>query len=207
MIQSAVHGNAVAPGPVVPGAAAHCAVALALALQLACTSVRAPPASPRLPPAAAAEDASYDWHGLVTVPFGTAFAALYEGLHEVLQFRDATQGGATNTAQDALEGDECYRSNAPGPRFVGQVTTDYLWCFLHDHLERIAAVVRLPSADVPAVFERYCTRWLEHADDAERAATHCTGRDGALVFSARLQGTGPDSTTDLAIVVYEAPKH
>jgi hypothetical protein len=97
MIHGAVHGNAVAPGPVVPSAAAQCAVALSLALQSACTAVRPPPPTP--------------------------------------------------------------------------------------------------------------SRWLEHADDAERAATHCTGRDGALVFSARLQGTGPDSTTDLAIVVYEAHKH
>lgn len=201
--------GAVAPAAVAKGGVGKAALVLALALQWGCTSVQPPPPTATRPSVTPREDVSYDWHGLVQAPFGTAFAALSAGLHEVLLFHDAAPGSApaANTAPDSLGGDDCYRSNAPGPRFVGQVTTDYLWCFLHDHLERIEAVVRLPAADAPAAFARHCARWLEHTDAAERTATHCAGRDGTLAFSARLLEPDPDSATELAIVVYEAGEH
>jgi len=183
------------------------AIVLVLAAQVACTSVRPQATTLTRPPPTPAEDATADWHGLVPAPFGTQFAALHEGLHEVLLFRDATQGPAAPAAPDGLDGDECYRSNAAGLRFVGQVTTDYLWCFLHDHLDRIAAVVRWPTADAPAAFARHCAHWLEHADAVERNAARCAGRDGTLAFSARLHEPGPDGATEMAIVVYAAEEH
>jgi hypothetical protein len=191
----------------VPRALVRGVFALALAVDMGCTPVRPPSATATLPPAAPVVDPSDDWHGLVPAAFGTAFAALHDGLHEVLLFRDAAPGAATNAAPDGLDGDECYRSNAPGPRFVGRVTTDYLWCFRHDRLERVAAVVRLPTAEAPDAFARHCARWLEHADDAERTAMRCAGRDGPLAFSAQLLDAGPDSATELAIVVYATEEH
>jgi hypothetical protein len=179
---------------------------LVLAVPVACAPVRPPPPALAQRPPPPAEDGSSDWHGLVPAPFGTEFAALHAGLHEVLLFREAAAGAAAAGSPDGLDGDECYRSNAAGPRFVGQVTTDYLWCFLHDHLDRIAAVVRLPSADAPDSFARHCARWLEHAAETQRTAVRCAGRDGTLAFSARLLD-GPDGAAELAIVVYAAEEH
>jgi hypothetical protein len=179
-------------------------IALAFAVQSACTPLRPAVTEARPPNPAPAVDVSYDWRVLVPAPLGTDFAALQAGLHEVLLFHDVAPGAA---AADGLEADDCYRANAAGPRFVGRATTDFLWCFRHDRLERIAAVVRLPSVDAPTAFARYCAAWLEHAAEASLSPTHCAARDGAEAFSADLQGTESASATDLAIVVYQAGEH
>jgi hypothetical protein len=201
VIHAGVRARALAPGAA-PGAAPLLLVALA-----ACAPVR-PQAPTTAPPSAPpAADASYDWHSLVPTPLGTEFAALQSGLHEVLLFHDAAQGSAAGALPDALDADDCYRSNEVGPRFVGRTTTDYLWCFRHDRLERVAAVVRLPSADAPAAFARYCAAWLEHADDSQHSGSRCSGRDGNEAFSANLLEPGLNSATDLAIVVYQAEEH
>jgi hypothetical protein len=156
-----------------------------------------------LPSAAQPADESYDWRGLVPAPLGTEFASLHAGLHEVLSFHDAAAGAPP----DALEAYDCYRSNAAGPRFVGRATTDYLWCFQHDRLTRIAAVVRLPSTDAPAAFTRYCDAWIAHADEPDRSPEHCAGRDGELAFDAHLLAPGADSTSELTIAVYRPAEH
>jgi hypothetical protein len=73
------------------------AAALSAAVLCACVSSPAPPAtgahSPP-PPAVPTEtpDASYDWHVLILVPFGTLFKESPIALHDVMQFHDVGAG-------------------------------------------------------------------------------------------------------------------
>ena len=82
---------------------------------------------------------SYDWHGLLLVPFGTLLKDSPLALHEVLLFHDAARLGSGN------EDGDCYGIDAPPPQFAGRRPEDYRLCFDHDRLSRIEAFVQLPA--------------------------------------------------------------
>jgi hypothetical protein len=177
-------------------------LALSAAMLAALAACRAPapraaaPAAPaRAPAAQAADDAVYDWHGLLVAPFGSVLKDIPGGVHEVLLFRDNAHGGAADDA-------ECYSTDAPAPRFMGRTPDEYLLCFRHDRLSRIQAFVRLPADQAPAALAAACAAWLRHAAPGGEPhdAGGCDGRDGrdgTIHFSGRLgDETGLSVTLD-----------
>jgi hypothetical protein len=136
--------------------------------------------SPSVPPHAPPRDASYDWHGLMILPFGTLLKDSPLALHEVLLFQDAAQGGA-----DALHQD-CYAIAGEPPPFVGHRPDEYLLCFSHDRLIRIDASVRLAGESAGALFAAACAQWRGTQAPGEQTPDSCEGRDGMTRFSARL---------------------
>jgi len=167
-----------------------CAV-LAVAASTACVSSSVsphPPAAASRPPAPAAAppapDASYDWHVLLLVPFGTLLKDSPLALHEVLLFHDPAHDTSRSEDKDCFAID-----GASPPQFVGRRPDDYLLCFdPQDRLNRIEASVRLPADSAGAIFAAACALWLKNASPAAGAAGSCEGRDGATGFSARLGG-------------------
>jgi hypothetical protein len=177
------------------------ALALPLGALAALAACRAPspraaaPAGLPAPAAQPADDAMYDWHGLIIAPFGSTLKSIPGVLNEVLLFRDEAHRAAADDA-------ECYSTDAPAPRFVGRVPEQYLLCFKHDRLSRIQASVHLPADEAPAAFAAACAAWLRHAVPASepRNAGNCDGRDGAVQFSGRLV-----DETGLSIVLDGVP--
>jgi hypothetical protein len=161
-------------------------VALLSTLAASCTS--APPQGGAARPGAEAKvrpaDAAYDWHGLVTAPFGSILKDMPVALHEVLLFHDETHAAAEAEEQD------CYTLSGPAPSFAGQKLDQYLLCFKHDRLWRIEAAVRLPAADAAEAFSQACAAWLRKAAPADPAQPGtdggCNGREGGIGFSAQL---------------------
>jgi hypothetical protein len=178
---------------------------LAAVLGLACLSSCAVPPRPvsppplPVPPAPSAvnetPDASYDWHGLILVPFGTQLKESPLVLHEVLLFHDAAQGAGGTEDRD------CYTIESPPPQFVGRQASDYLLCFDHDRLNRIEATVRLPADGAASIFAAACARWLKTSAPASQTSDSCDGRDGATGFSARL-GEPEQSAPTLSISLF-----
>ncbi len=154
-------------------------------------------------PAAKAEpsaitDASYDWHVLVIVPFGVLLKDSAVPLHEVLLFHEATDRAET-------DGRECYSTPRTPPRFLGQQPDHYLLCFDHDRLGRIEAAVPLPAADAPQVFARACALWLKNTAAIMTSGTTCEGRDGSVMFSARLVRLPGDTAATVSMSLTDNP--
>lgn len=149
----------------------------------ACAGNRAPPAAVAPPVTAIALDASYDWHVLVTTPFGTFLKDLPFGVHEVLLFQDASH--KSPQADDA----ECYAADAGVPRFLGRTPEEYLLCFKHDRLSRVTATVRLPQAEAAADFANACGLWMKTATSpaVPPGGESCAGADGPVGFNASLE--------------------
>jgi hypothetical protein len=148
------------------------AVSGAVAL-CACVSTPAPPPAPPV-------DASYDWHGLMLMPFGTLLKDSPLALHEVLLFQDVSQRGGDTLQQD------CYALDGAPPPFAGRRPDEYLLCFGHDRLIRIDASVRLPAESAGALFAAACAEWRGTRAPAEQTPDNCEGRDGMTRFSASL---------------------
>lgn len=151
-------------------------------------SAARPTVQPSLQPA----DAKYDWHGLVTAPFGSLLKDMPVALHEVLLFRDEERPAKGAEEQD------CYTQSGPVPSFAGRKLDEYLLCFEHDRLSRIEAEVRLPADDAAQVFSQACAAWLRKsapAEPADRLAPDggCNGREGGIGFSAQV---GPASSPE-----------
>jgi hypothetical protein len=168
-----------------------------------CASAPADRDAPHGPPAAAAQigaDPSYDWHGLVLMPFGSLLKDSPRPLHEVLLFHDESQG---STAGDPRE---CYTLDAP-PRFVEHAPREYLLCFAHDRLDRIEASVTLAAA-ADSVFARACALWLQRATPTAGTDLLCAGRDGGIAFSARLDRSpaASDATLSLTLTAADAER-
>ena len=125
-------------------------------------------------------DASYDWHGLVLVPFGTRLQASPIPLHEVLLFHDESRSTAASDNKD------CYTVDGAPPRFLGQRPEEYFLCFRYDRLNRIDASVRVAAAQAEQTFARACAIWLKDATPLAGSTSLCEGRDGGIAFSARL---------------------
>ncbi len=168
-----------------------CAAVLLLMLA-ACASTpkgAAPPPAPTAP----ALDPSYDWHGLLLLPFGSVLKDAPFTLHEVLLFRDAAHAAQSDDA-------ECYAIDQTAPRFLARIPSEYLLCFRHDHLSRVEATVTLPQDDAPLIFGDACALWQRNAGAglpgaAETAAAPvaavgenaCDGRDGIVAYGGRLE--------------------
>jgi hypothetical protein len=180
------------------------ALGAALLFTLAACRTSAPPPKAAEEPAQsqAPTDSSYDWHGLLIAPFGSALKDVPAALHEVLLFHDAAHGATAD--EDA----ECYAADTSAPRFVGHTPDEYLLCFKRDRLARVQASVRLAEAQASEVFATACAGWLKNAaapadkpdttpagDPAPNSAasdtTACEGRQADIRFSGRLQQPGP----------------
>jgi len=99
-------------------------------------------------------DDSFDWHGLVVVPFGVMLKESPLPLHEVLLFRDASRPAADADNKD------CFAIDTAPPRFLGRTPDQYMMCFDHDRLNRVEASVQMTAAEAPPVFARACALWL-----------------------------------------------
>ena len=164
------------------------ALAAILLILAGCTAPAPKPVAPPRP-APAPLDASYDWHVLLVVPFGSALKDVPLTLHEVLLFRDQSQSTAS---ADELE---CYAVDGTRPRFVARTPEEYLLCFKHDRLSRIEATVRLPADDAARIFADACGLWVKNA----RAKTEeCAGSDGEVTFAGRFENE-PDESAQLSV--------
>ncbi|MGO9949091.1 MAG: hypothetical protein ACLPWG_19870 [Steroidobacteraceae bacterium] len=190
-------------------------VAAATAAGLLLSACASAPSAPVLPPPPlkAPLNASYDWHVLLLAPFGSLLKDVHLPLHEVLLFRDEDE--SRSAADDA----ECFASDGALPRFVDQALDQYLLCFRHDRLSRIAAAVRLPASRAATDFADACGLWLKNADVAAAAAaqatvgaapaavatsgTTCAGNDADIGFSAGLEAD-PDGADALLSIKLEA---
>ncbi len=181
-----------------------------LAVLAACVSSFAPPPQPPRAPPVEKPDVSYDWHSLAIAPFGTLFKEMPVGLHEVLLFRDAGQGG------DGRENGDCYALDGTPPSFLGHPADEYLLCFDQDRLSRIEASVRLSPDDAGTAFAQACARWRANNPPPSAPATPqalppvaaepggCEGRDGAVAYRAHLHAAEPQSPDVLSISLFSA---
>jgi hypothetical protein len=156
----------------------------------------APPRpSPAAPPPAPL-DVSYDWHVLLAAPFGSLLKDVPLTLHEVLVFRDEAHGPAS--ADEA----ECFALNGSPPRFLTRVPEEFLLCYSHDRLSRVEATVRLPAAQAAQILADACGLWTNNAkaQSAEGAgAENCSGSDGGVHFSGRLEDDAEHADTLLLV--------
>jgi hypothetical protein len=167
----------------------------------ACASAPSGPVPPP-PPLKAPLDASYDWHVLLLAPIGSLLKDVRLPLHEVLLF--SNEGESRAAADDA----ECFAIDGALPRFVDQALDEYLLCFRHDRLSRIAAAVRLPAPKAATDFADACGLWRKNADAAAPAevltsGASCAGNDADIGFSASLE-VDPDGADALLSIKLEA---
>jgi len=179
-----------------------CCAALLLALT-ACASApppahRAPADQPAPAQSAAPTDVSYDWHGLMLVPFGTQLKSSPVPLHEVLLFHDESQSAGAADVKD------CYTVDGAPPRFLGRDAEEYLLCFRHDNLNRIDASVRVDPAEAERTFVRACAMWLKNATPTAGTSALCEGRDGEIVFSARLADNPGETAARVSVTLTTA---
>lgn len=194
----------------------------------ACAGAPKNPVPPAAAPAAPVLDASYDWHGLLLLPFGSVVKDAPFPLHEVLMFRDAAHAAQSDDA-------ECYAAERTPPRFLKQTPSDYLLCYKHDHLARVQATVNLPPEEAAQIFSDACGLWQRNTGAAQTGAGQppvapvagaaasgegagaqvaanaapatatppgsnaCEGRDGTIDYSSRLE-ENPDRT-DRALTI------
>lgn len=151
-----------------------------------------PPAPPSVP------DPSFDWRGLIIVPFGSERRSLQESLHEVLLFRDDQESAAKTPAED------CYSSDRAPPRLVGRAADHVFLCFRNDRLNRVEAVVSLPAEAAADLFARFCAAARQDAHPAAENVPHCEGQDRAAAFRAWLDAGTEPGETDLSVVVSAA---
>ncbi len=158
---------------------------------LVLTACAAPPPQPAAPlkPAPAPLDASYDWHVLLVVPFGSVLKDVPLTLHEVLLFRDEAQSAAP---ADELE---CYAVDGDRPRFIARSPSPYLLCFRRDRLSRIEATVRLPADQAVRIFADACGLWMKKP---LAAAEECAGSEGGVAFAGHFENE-PDESAQLSI--------
>ena len=186
-------------------------VVLASVVCAACSGSQlhvAPAATPATVPLPAALDASYDWHGLVRIPFQTLLKESPVPLHEVLLFHEEPRSAD-------IENKDCYAGDATPPRFVGQQPETYLFCFDHDHLNRIEASVRLAAADGPTVLARACALWSKNSrtdpatvadaavEEVQLPGNQCEGHDGGVAYSAHVALVPGDADGTLSITLLD----
>jgi hypothetical protein len=191
--------------------------ALSTLLLILCGCTAAPQKPPNPPPAptAPALDSSYDWHGLMLLPFGSLIKDAPFPLHEVLMFRDEAHAAQADDA-------ECYATDRAAPRFLERHPSTYLLCFKHDRLARVEASVGLPPAEAAQILGNACALWQRNAGAVQTGAVQagavqtgsslqaqssvappsadaCEGRDGEVGYSARLEESSDAAITPLAI--------
>jgi hypothetical protein len=156
-----------------------------------CAASAPKPALPPPGPAPVPLDASYDWHVLLVVPFGSALKDVPLTLHEVLLFRDQAQSAAS---ADELE---CYAVDGTRPQFVARLPSEYLLCFKHDRLSRVEATVRLPAEDAARICADACGLWIKNAA-AQAGTEECAGSQGGVTFEGHFENE-PDGSAQLSI--------
>lgn len=168
-----------------------------LALAACASAPKSPP--PVAVAAAPVLDASYDWHGLLLLPFGTVLKDVPFPLHEVLLFRDASHAAQGDDA-------ECYAMEQAAPRFLARTPNEYLLCFTHDRLARVEATVNLPQDEAAHIFSDACGLWQRNAAAAPMVAGTaasepgaCEGRDGAVGYGGRLEQNADRTDSPLII--------
>jgi hypothetical protein len=163
---------------------------LAAAAVLLLAACAAPAPKPSAPPEAppAHLDASYDWHVLLAVPFGSVLKDVPLTMHEVLFFRDEAQRSAP---ADELE---CYAVDGTRPLFLARSPSQYLLCFKRDRLARIEATVRLPADEAARIFADACGLWLKKAQGTEE----CAGSEDGIKFAGHFDNE-PDESAQLTI--------
>ena len=178
------------------------AAMLCLASATACTSgpPRVPAAAPAIP-APATSTAVPDWRQIPVAPLGTELTALYAGLHEILYFQDAHPAADPPEPGEKALTTDCYRSNGPLPTILNHAAEDYVFCFQHDRLARVEAVLNLPTETASALAQRLCDAWLPGSLAGVRSEAACSGRSSDAAFRVRLK-TAAASGTALDIVVY-----
>jgi hypothetical protein len=137
-------------------------------------------------PAAEPIDASYDWHGLVLMPFGTLLKSSPIALHEVLLFHD--------DAHAPELGKDCYTVDGRPPRLVDHEAETFLLCFSHDRLDHIEASVPMKAGEGPLVLARACALWLKNSAPPTGRSS-CEGREGDVAFSAHLAAGVPSDAS------------
>lgn len=142
-------------------------------------------------PAAAPLDASYDWHRLVLMPFGTLLKSSPMALHEVLLFHDDSHATTSELGKD------CYTVDGKPPRLVDHETNEFLLCFSHDRLDRIEASVSMKAGEGPGVLARACSLWLKNSAPPA-GGNGCEGREGDVAFSAHLTRASSEANADAA---------
>jgi hypothetical protein len=168
----------------------------------ACSGGRQRPEPPPAPPPAVL-DASYDWHVLVRMPFGTLLKQSPIPLHEVLLFHEGPPAESENK--------DCFATDDAPPRLVGRPSDTYTLCFDHDRLNRVEAGVRLSAGEASDVFAKACALWLKNTvtgsgtpPPATPAGIVCEGREGDTAFSAKLLLVPGDATATLTITLIDA---
>jgi hypothetical protein len=157
-------------------------------------------------------EASYDWHGLLLVPFGSGLTEISFPLHEVLLFRDASHPAQADDA-------ECYAMERTAPRFVARTPSEYMLCFKHDRLARVQATVNLPRAEAEQILNDACGLWHRNGgagqpgagqpaeptagESAPRAASpgDCDGRDGGIAYVGRLDQEADQGDAALTVTL------
>jgi hypothetical protein len=152
--------------------------------------------------AGSAPDAAFDWHALVLLPFGASLRDSPRALHEVLLFHEAAQGPAGASA--APDNPECYSVDGAPPRFIDDRPQEYMLCFMHDRLNRIEARVGLPAAAAGETFARACAIWQGSVRPAADSDGLCTGTEGGIAFSARLDHAPGEPPASLSITLSPA---
>jgi hypothetical protein len=199
------------------GACALLTLAVAACVSTAKNPQPPPPAAVPGPPPL---EASYDWHGLLLVPFGSVLKEIPFTLHEVLLFRDASHAAPADDA-------ECYAMEQAAPRFVARTPAEYMLCFKHDRLSRVQATVNLPRSEAAQIFGDACGLWHRNVGAAvggagqpaasqpasapavaNEAATPgtgqagaCDGRDGAIGYTGRLDQEADQAEAPLTITL------
>jgi hypothetical protein len=173
------------------GRTARAGLAIASMAMLTLAACAAPKPKPAaLPPAPPPLEASYDWHVLTVVPFGSVLKDVPLTLHEVLLFRDEAHSASS---ADELE---CYAVDGERPRFIARPLAEYLLCFKQDRLSRIEATVRLPTEESAQIFADACGLWQK---SGQAAADGCAGTDGGIAYSGHIDSEPDGAETQMSI--------
>ena len=89
---------------------------------------------------------------------------------------------------------------------MNQLPEEYLMCFEHDRLGRIDASVRVAADDAARDFGRACATWSGNAPQVPPVDDACTGRDGDIAFSARLEALPGERSALLRISLTDAAR-
>jgi hypothetical protein len=179
------------------------AALLCLAAATACTSGPPPATAPTAPTASSVRVP--DWLEIPVAPLGSALAALYPELHEVLYFQGPRSAAEQPGSVEPQPAADCYRANGSSPRVLSHLTDDYVLCFVHDRLTRVEAVLELPVDAARSLAQQLCDAWLPGSLDATRSEYDCGGRRGDAAFRVLRGNRTSESGVSLSIVVSTPP--
>jgi len=101
----------------------------------------------------------------------------------------ATQAGATQagaTQAGVPRAGDCFTPRGALPPVDGRAAQSFVLCFAHQRLSLIQAAVEIPRLSAAATLQRYCDLWLADSGADARSDASCSGHEGTLGFTARL---------------------